>query len=83
MSKTSHLIIEDKASGKIRVTAKGIELFSRQFAEVGVDIRAITTRDEVRHALDLILAKQMREFAQTDARSNLTLRELFKGLPGW
>ena len=42
--------VEDRATGRIRFTAKGLAAFHVQFARVGVDIRRIRTRDELRAA---------------------------------
>ena len=77
------VFIEDVNTGKIRVTSKGIALFGKRFAEVGVDIRKINTREQAWHAVDLLFEKEMRAFAQTDAGKDPMLRDLFAGMPGW
>lgn len=80
---TSRLFVEDTITGKIRVTRQGVELFGKKFSEVGINIRKITTRDDIRHALDLMLAKQVREFAAGPAGRDPLLREIFHNMPGW
>ena len=40
--------IEDPATGRIRFTAKGLAAFRSQFARVGIDIRRIRRREELR-----------------------------------
>ena len=42
--------VEDPKTGRIRFTAKGLAAFRSQFARVGIDIRRIRTRDELRAA---------------------------------
>ena len=42
--------VEDPKTGRIRFTAKGLAAFRSQFARVGIDIRRICTRDELRAA---------------------------------
>ena len=42
--------IEDPATGRIRFTAKGLAAFRSQFARVGIDIRRIRRREELRTA---------------------------------
>lgn len=77
------VFIEDVQTGKIRITQKGIDLFGKRFAELGIDIRTITTKDQALHAVDLLFEKDMRDFAQSDAGKDPVLRELFAGMPGW
>ena len=42
--------VEDPKTRRIRFTAKGLAAFRSQFARVGIDIRRIRTRDELRAA---------------------------------
>ena len=42
--------VEDPKTGRIRFTAKGLAAFRSQFARIGIDIRRIRTRDELRAA---------------------------------
>ena len=49
---------------QIRFTQKGIECYGKAFGQLGLDIRKIRTRREVREALALLSYRGLRTLAQ-------------------
>lgn len=77
------LFVKDVATGKIRFTRKGVEAFGRDFAEVGFDIRKITTGAQFSAASDARFAFEMHRAAREIRGKQPALEAIMRTLPEW
>ncbi len=78
-----HLIIQDPATGKIRLTQTAIERYGERFARAGYNARQITTGQQFQAAVDASFALEMQHLASTARGTNPELDNALAGLPGW
>ncbi len=77
------MFVKDVATGKIRFTRKGVEAFGRDFAEVGFDIRQITTAAQFGAASDARFAFEMHRAAREIRGKQPALEAIMRTLPEW
>ena len=78
-----HLIIQDPATGKIRLTQTAIERYDERFARAGYNARQITTQQQFQAGVDASFALEMQHLASTARGTNPELDNALAGLPGW
>ena len=77
------LFIENPNTGRLRLTKAGIERYGFRFAKVGYQASKITTRAELKSAIDACFYHELIELASTAHGKNPDLDKIMSGLPGW
>lgn len=63
MDKNPFICIVDKATGRLRMTKTGIELYAESFGRLGFDIHAIRTRAALKEAVDAVVQSELSAMA--------------------
>ena len=78
-----HLLLQDLATGRIRLTRAGVDCYGERFARAGFAVRDITTMALFEAAVDASFAVEMKKLASETRGQNPALDAIMAGLPGW